>query len=77
MKREEAIAGALKALRAGGTVLYPTDTVWGLGCDATDPAAVARIFEIKQRSDNKSLVLLAADLDMVARSLGSFTKCTF
>ena len=67
MKREEAIAGALKALRAGGTVLYPTDTVWGLGCDATDPAAVARIFEIKQRSDNKSLVLLAADLDMVAR----------
>lgn len=67
MKREEAIAGALKALRAGGTVLYPTDTVWGLGCDATDPAAVARIFEIKQRSDSKSLVLLAADLDMVAR----------
>jgi L-threonylcarbamoyladenylate synthase len=67
MKREEAIAAALKTLRAGGTILYPTDTVWGLGCDATDPAAVARIFEIKHRSDSKSLVLLAADLDMVAK----------
>lgn len=67
MKREEAIAAALKTLRAGGTILYPTDTVWGLGCDATDPAAVARIYEIKRRSDSKSLVLLAADLDMVAK----------
>lgn len=67
MKREEAMAEALKTLRAGGTVLYPTDTVWGLGCDATDPAAVARIYAIKRRSDSKSLVLLAADLDMVAK----------
>ena len=67
MKREEAIAAALKTLRAGGTLLYPTDTVWGIGCDATNPAAVARIYTIKQRSDSKSLVLLAADLDMVAR----------
>jgi L-threonylcarbamoyladenylate synthase len=67
MKREEAIALALKTLRAGGTILYPTDTVWGLGCDATDSAAVARIFAIKRREDSKSLVLLAADLDMVAK----------
>ena len=67
MKREEAIALPLKTLRAGGTILYPTDTVWGLGCDATDPAAVARIFAIKRREDSKSLVLLAADLDMVAK----------
>ncbi len=58
---------ALKALKAGGVILYPTDTVWGLGCDATDPAAVARIYEIKRRSDSKSLVLLASDMDMVAR----------
>ena len=54
-------------MREGGTVLYPTDTVWGLGCDATNAAAVARIFEIKRRSDSKSLVLLASDLDMVAK----------
>ena len=67
MKKEEIIAEALKVLRAGGVILYPTDTVWGLGCDATDPQAVARIFEIKRRSGSKSLVLLASDLDMVAR----------
>ena len=58
---------AVDTLRAGGVLLYPTDTVWGLGCDATDPEAVARIFRIKNRSDSKSLVLLASDLDMVAR----------
>ena len=58
---------AVEVLRSGGVLLYPTDTVWGLGCDATDPEAVARIFRIKNRSDSKSLVLLASDLDMVAR----------
>lgn len=58
---------ALEVLRAGGVILYPTDTVWGIGCDATDPVAVARIYAIKQRSDSKSLVLLASDMDMVAR----------
>lgn len=58
---------AVEVLRAGGILLYPTDTVWGLGCDATDPEAVARIFKIKNRSDSKSLVLLASDIDMVAR----------
>ena len=67
MKPEEILAEALRVVREGGTVLYPTDTVWGLGCDATNAAAVARIFEIKQRSDSKSLVLLASDLNMVAK----------
>ena len=67
MKRDEVLAEALKTLRAGGTILYPTDTVWGLGCDATNPEAVARIYEIKRRSEAKSLVLLANDLDMVAK----------
>ena len=67
MKRDEALAGALEALRAGGTILYPTDTVWGLGCDATNPEAVAKVFASKRRSEAKSLVLLASDLDMVAK----------
>lgn len=57
----------LKVLKAGGVILYPTDTVWGLGCDATNEKAVARIFEIKRRSEAKSLVLLSCDLDMVAK----------
>ncbi len=64
---ENELKNALEVLRAGGVLLYPTDTVWGLGCDATDPEAVAKIYAIKHRSDSKSLVLLASDLDMVAR----------
>ena len=64
---KEAIQQALEVLRSGGIILYPTDTVWGIGCDATNPAAVARIYEIKRRSDSKSLVLLASDMDMICR----------
>ena len=67
MKRDEILSAALKTLREGGTILYPTDTVWGIGCDATCPEAVAKVFSIKRRSDSKSLVLLATDLDMVAK----------
>lgn len=67
MKTEDIIAEALKVLRDGGVILYPTDTVWGIGCDATNPVAVERVFQIKRRSWSKSLVLLASDLDMVAR----------
>lgn len=58
---------ALEVLRNGGVILYPTDTVWGIGCDATDPAAVAKVYEIKKRADSKSLVLLASDMDMICR----------
>ncbi len=67
MKAEEIFSEALRTLREGGIILYPTDTVWGIGCDATNPEAVAKVFAIKQRDDAKSLVLLASDLDMVAR----------
>ena len=67
MKAEEILAEALRVLREGGIILYPTDTVWGIGCDATNPEAVARVFEIKNRPEAKSLVLLASDLDMVAK----------
>lgn len=63
----DAIQKALEVLRSGGVILYPTDTVWGIGCDATDPEAVAKIYEIKKRQDSKSLVLLAADIDMICR----------
>ena len=76
MKRDEILAEALKTLRAGGTILYPTDTVWGLGCDATNPDAVARIFEIKRRSEAKSLVLLACSLDMVAKYVREIPSIT-
>ena len=64
---KEEIQKALEVLRKGGVILYPTDTVWGIGCDATNPDAVARIYEIKNREDSKSLVLLASDMDMICR----------
>ena len=63
----EAIQKALEVLRSRGVILYPTDTVWGIGCDATDPEAVAKIYAIKNRQDSKSLVLLASDMDMICR----------
>lgn len=61
------IAEALDVLKRGGLILYPTDTVWGIGCDATNEAAVQKVFALKRRAEAKSLVLLACDLDMVAR----------
>ena len=64
---KEEIQKALEVLRSGGIILYPTDTVWGIGCDATDPEAVAKIYAIKRREDSKSLVLLANDMDMICR----------
>ena len=67
MEEKEEIRRAVEVLRKGGVILYPTDTVWGLGCDATNPEAVAKIFAIKRRPDSKSLVLLASDMDMVCR----------
>ena len=64
---EEILKEAVRVLKEGGVILYPTDTIWGIGCDATNEAAVERVYKIKQRSESKSLVLLACDLDMVAR----------
>jgi len=67
MDAREIINEAVNVLRDGGVILYPTDTVWGIGCDATNEKAVAKVFEIKKRSGAKSLVLLACDMDMVAK----------
>ena len=64
---KEEIQKAIEVLRRGGVILYPTDTVWGIGCDATDPEAVAKVYALKRREDSKSLVLLASDMDMICR----------
>ena len=58
MTREEDIRLAIDTLRKGGVILYPTDTVWGIGCDATNPDAVQRVYTIKQRDDSKALICL-------------------
>lgn len=55
---KEDINNALSVLREGGVILYPTDTIWGIGCDATNTDAVSRIYKIKQRTDTKSLLIL-------------------
>ena len=61
------VDAAVKALKAGDVILYPTDTVWGLGCDATRDDAVQRIFDLKKRDDAKSVIILVSDADMLAR----------
>ncbi|MDD7124244.1 MAG: Sua5/YciO/YrdC/YwlC family protein, partial [Bacteroidales bacterium] len=58
MTREEDINKAVEVLRNGGIILYPTDTVWGIGCDATNPDAVRRVYEVKHRDDSKSMICL-------------------
>jgi len=58
MTREEDIKQAVETMRKGGVILYPTDTVWGIGCDATNIEAVKRVYAIKQRDDSKALICL-------------------
>lgn len=57
-EQRQDIAQALETMQRGGVILYPTDTIWGLGCDATNAEAVARIYAIKQREDAKALISL-------------------
>jgi len=59
---EDDISAAMPVLRTGGLILYPTDTIWGIGCDATDEKAVQKIYALKKRSESKSLVVLLADV---------------
>ena len=58
MTQEEDIRRAVEVLRKGGVILYPTDTVWGIGCDATNVEAVKKVYAIKQRDDSKALICL-------------------
>jgi L-threonylcarbamoyladenylate synthase len=64
---EAEIKEALNTLRQGGIILYPTDTIWGMGCDPTNETAVGRIFKIKSRAENKSLIILVDGLYMIGR----------
>ena len=58
---EKDIEICLETLKAGGLILYPTDTVWGIGCDATNEGAVEKIYKLKRRSDEKAMIVLVAD----------------
>ncbi len=65
-KLKEEIYQACEVLKKGGVILYPTDTIWGLGCDATNQEAVNRIYDIKQRADHKSMLVLLDDAGKIA-----------
>ena len=64
---EKEILAAIEVLRQGGLILYPTDTVWGIGCDATNEEAVAKIYALKQSHDKHSMLVLCRDADMIVR----------
>lgn len=71
------IAAAVQVLRKGGVILYPTDTIWGIGCDATNPEAVARVYSIKQRSDAKALITLMPSAAMLERYVDGIPEVAY
>ena len=77
MMFDEDIKNSLISLRKGEIILYPTDTVWGLGCDATNPAAVEKIFKIKSRSGTKSLIILVSGESILERYVQEVPEITY
>lgn len=73
----EDIKKAVDVLRNGGVILYPTDTVWGIGCDATNSAAVKKVFSIKRREDSKSLITLVGSLAMLERTVTGIPEVAY
>ena len=70
MNYGEDIKNCLEVLKEGGIILYPTDTIWGIGCDATNEAAVKKIYELKHRAESKSMIILLAD----EKEIGHYAK---
>lgn len=68
---EKDIEQCLKVLKDGGLILYPTDTVWGIGCDATNVKAVEKVYALKKRSDEKAMIVLVADEREVLQHVAS------
>jgi L-threonylcarbamoyladenylate synthase len=77
MNFEDDIRNSLKTLRDGGVILYPTDTIWGLGCDATNQAAVEKIFRIKSRCEGRSLIVLVDGDAMLERYVRDIPEIVF
>ena len=74
---QEEVARAVAILREGGIILYPTDTVWGIGCDATNAEAVDRIYRLKRSENKKSMLVLCASADMVVRYVNRASGIAF
>lgn len=73
----EDIKNACEVLRKGGSILYPTDTIWGLGCDATNRDAVTKIFELKKRPENMSMIVLVNNEVMIERYVREVPEITW
>ena len=73
----EEIKKALEVLINGGLILYPTDTIWGIGCDATNEEAVKKIYALKQRSESKSLITLVANEHQLNRYVSEVPAIAF
>jgi len=71
MNFENDIVNCLEVLKKGGLILYPTDTIWGIGCDATNAKAIERIYQLKKRSDEKAMIVLVADEKEVLHHVAS------
>jgi L-threonylcarbamoyladenylate synthase len=65
MYYENDIQKCIKIMQSGGIILYPTDTIWGIGCDATDPDAVKKIYRLKNREEKKSMIILVSNETMI------------
>ncbi len=74
---QQEVERAIEVLKAGGIILYPTDTVWGLGCDATNADAVAKIYALKRSENKKSMLVLCASADMVVRYVNKAPAIAF
>jgi L-threonylcarbamoyladenylate synthase len=74
---EDDLRNSLSTLKKGGIILYPTDTVWGIGCDATNPLAVSRIFTIKHRKESKSLITLVDGITMLERYVSEIPSIAY
>ncbi len=68
---------ALKTIQQGGIIIYPTDTVWGIGCDATNTEAIKKIYALKQREDSKSMICLVNNIEMLKKYIKKIPEATY
>jgi L-threonylcarbamoyladenylate synthase len=76
-KFEDDLKNSLKFLKEGRVILYPSDTIWGLGCDATNSGAVEKIFKIKERTESKSMIILVDGISMIERYVSDIPEIVF
>jgi L-threonylcarbamoyladenylate synthase len=74
---QDDIKQALEVLQKGGVILYPTDTIWGIGCDATNEEAVKRVYEIKKRADSKSMLVLMENINLLERYMDEVPEIAY